>query len=62
MSSDYNTFIDKLREDGYVITRRHNNHLRIEGHGVVYFASSSPSDWRVFEKIKRDLRKLRKDE
>ena len=46
------------QSQGWVITKRTNNHLKwVAPSGFVYFSSVTPSDGRAIKNIKSDLRR-----
>jgi aspartyl aminopeptidase len=56
-SKDVNNLIKEAEDQGWVITMTKNNHLRWTSPlGGFFFSSSTPSDFRVVHKIKKDLR------
>ena len=56
-SKDVNVLIKTAEKQGWVVEPTNNNHLKWKSpSGGFFFSSSTPSDWRVVMKIKKDLR------
>lgn len=56
-NKDVNVLIKTAEKQGWAIELTNNNHLKWKSpNGGFFFSSSTPSDWRVLMKIKKDLR------
>lgn len=56
-SKDVNNLIKEAQSQGWIVTPTRNSHLRwTSPKGGFFFSSSTPSDFRVVHKIKKDLR------
>lgn len=56
-NKDVNELIKDAERQGWLVTITKNCHLKwTNPNGGLFYSSSSPSDWRVVMKIKKDLR------
>ena len=56
-NKDVNNLIKDAEKQGWDVSLTNNSHLKWMGPaGQLFFSSSTPSDWRVVMKIKKDLR------
>jgi hypothetical protein len=56
-NKDVNNLIKEAEKQGWIIGLTKSNHLKWSGpNNQLFFSSSTPSDWRVVMKIKKDLR------
>lgn len=53
--SEMIAFAKKL---GFKMTILNNNHIKFSGYGYFRIAASSPSDYRVLRKVKKDLQSI----
>lgn len=57
-SKELKLIISKATSQGWEVTQNKANHLRWQSpEGGVVFTALTPSDWRAFKNILRDLRK-----
>jgi hypothetical protein len=56
-NKDVNNLIKEAEGQGWQIVMTKSNHLKwLSPLGGLFYSSSTPSDWRVVMKIKKDLR------
>jgi predicted RNA binding protein YcfA (HicA-like mRNA interferase family) len=56
-NKDVNELIKDAERQGWLVTITKNSHLKwTNPNGGLFYSSSSPSDWRVVMKIRKDLR------